>query len=114
MGDIVGRRDLLLARHEHLAPADWRPVSAGSEQGDREHSWRELDAPGASHTTESSKQQSSSGAPDALAARIGHLQARDRLTPAWLLSAISETLSPPKPRTRNVAKGIVRSGTAGV
>ena len=37
-----------------------------------------LDAPGASQTTESSKQQSSSGAPDALAARIGHEQPRWR------------------------------------
>jgi hypothetical protein len=48
------------------------PISllcAESEQGDREHYPRELDAPRASQTTESSEQRSSNAAPDALAVR---------------------------------------------
>jgi hypothetical protein len=52
---------------------------AESEQGDREHSPRELDAPRASQTTESSKQQRSSGVPDAPAARIGQSRQRRNL-----------------------------------
>jgi hypothetical protein len=63
-------------------------LSAGSAQGDREHSTGELDAPGASQATESCKQQSSSGAAGALAAGIGQRQPRERRRPMHTALAI--------------------------